>query len=128
MDIQHDSWIKFSVNSFDKSFKKMVIITTVPKTTLRLVSLYLKKQPLRQKKKLNKIFKRELLSAKVDIVLRTTQRVSSCFRFIDAIPLSLLSSSIYKYKCPRCHFRYIGLTYRYWENRQEEHLHMSCIW
>ena len=53
--------------------------------------------------------------------------MSSCFRFKDAIPRSLLSGVIYEYKCPRCNSRYIGSTYRYWEKRLEEHLHMSAL-
>ena len=30
-------------------------------------------------------------------------------------------------KYPRCNSRYIGSTYRYWEKRLEEHLHMSAL-
>ena len=40
---------------------------------------------------------------------------------------SLLSGVIYECKCPRCSSRYIGSTYRYWEKRLEEHLHMSAL-
>ena len=61
------------------------------------------------------------------MVFRTTQRMSFCFRLKDAIPHSLLSGVFYEYKCPRCNSRYIGLTYRYWEKRLEEHLHMSAL-
>ena len=53
--------------------------------------------------------------------------MSSCFRFKDALPRSLLSGVIYKYKCPRCNSRYIGSTYRYREKRPEEDLHMSAL-
>ena len=53
--------------------------------------------------------------------------MSSCFRFKGAIPRSLLSGVIYEYKCPRCNSRYVGSPYRYWEERLEEHLHMSAL-
>ena len=53
--------------------------------------------------------------------------MSSCFRFKDTIPRSLLSGVIYEYKCPRCNSRYIGSTYRDWEKRLKEHLHMSAL-
>ena len=53
--------------------------------------------------------------------------MSSCFRYKDAIPRSLLSGAIYEYKCPRGNSRYIGSTYRYWEKILEEHLHMSAL-
>ena len=61
------------------------------------------------------------------MVFRTTQRMSSCFRFKDAIPSSLLSGVIYEYKCSRCNSRYMGSTYGYREKRLEELLHMSPL-
>ena len=61
------------------------------------------------------------------MVFRTTQRMSSCFRFKDVIPRSLLSGVIYEYNCPRYYSRYIDSTYRYWEKRLEERLHMSAL-
>ena len=108
-------------------FQKKGAITTVPKKTLRLVLPYLGTQSLRLKKKLNKLFKEQLSSGKLEVVFRTTQRMSSCFRFKDAIPRSLLSGVIYEYKCPICNSRYIGSIYRHWEKRLEEHLHMSAL-
>ena len=66
-------------------------------------------------------------SGNLGIVFRTTQRMSSCFRFKDAIPRYLLSGVIYEYKCPRYNSRDIGSTYRYLEKRMEEHLHMSAL-
>ena len=44
----------------DKRFKKRVTITTVPKKTLGLVFPYLGTPSLRQKKKLNRLFKQQL--------------------------------------------------------------------
>ena len=111
----------------EKSFKKRVTITIVPEKTLRLVLPYLGTQSLRLNKRLNKLFKEQLPSGKLKMVFRTTQRMSSCFRFIEAIPCSLLSGIIYEYKCPRCNSRYIVSTYRYWEKRLEEHLHISSL-
>ena len=108
----------------DKSFEKRVTITTVPKKILRLVLPSLGTQSLRLKKRLNKLFKEQLPSGK--FVFRTNQRMSSCFRFKDANPRSLLSGVIYKYKCPRSNSR-DGSTYRYWAKRLEEHLHMSSL-
>ena len=61
------------------------------------------------------------------MVFKTTQKMSSRFRFKDAIPRCLMSGVIYEYKCSRCNSRYIGSNYRYWERRLEEHLHMSAL-
>ena len=97
----------------DKSFNKRVTITTVPKKTLRLVLPYLGTQSLRLKKIFDLLLKEELPSGKLEMVFRTTQRMSSCFIFIDVIPCSLLSGVTYDYKSPRCNSRYIGSTYKY---------------
>ena len=52
-----------SISKFlDRSFKKRVTITTVPKKVLRLVLPYLGTQSLRLKKRLNKLFKEQLPS------------------------------------------------------------------
>ena len=61
------------------------------------------------------------------MVFRTTRRISSGFRFKNAIPSSLLSGVIYEYKCPRCNSGYMGPAYRYWEKTLLEHLHMSAL-
>ena len=95
MDIQHDSWIKSLVNSLIKISKKRATITTVAKKTLRLILPYLGTQSLRLKKNLNKLFKEQLPSGKLEMVFRTTQRMSC----------SLLSGVIYEYKCPICNSR-----------------------
>ena len=60
------------------------------------------------------------------MIFRTTKR-TSCFRFKDPIPCSLLSGVIYEYKCSKCNSRCIGSTYRFWEKILEEHLHMSAL-
>ena len=77
-----------------------------------MVLPYLGTQPLRLKKKLIKpyknLFNEQLPSGKLEIVFRTTQRMSSCFKFKDAIPPSLLSGVIYECECPRCNSRYKG--------------------
>ena len=61
------------------------------------------------------------------MVFRTTRRISSCFRFKNTIPHSLLSGVIYECKCPRCNSGYVDPAYRYWEKTLLEHLHMSAL-
>ena len=121
MDIQHDSWIKLLANSLIKLSKNASPLPQFIKKIAFVFTSYLGTQSLRLKKRLNKLFKEQLPSGKLEMVFRTTQRMPSCFRFKDAIPRSLLSGIIYEYKCPRCISRYIGSTYRYW------HLHISSI-
>ena len=100
MAIQHDSWIKLLVNSLTKVSKNGSPLQQFLKRHLP----YLGRQSLRLKKKLYKLSKEQLPSGKLEIVFRSTQRMSSCFRFKAAIPRSLLSSAIYEYKCSRLQF------------------------
>ena len=109
-----------------KSFKKRVMITTVPRKTLFLVLPYIATQSLRLKTKIKELFKDQLPSGKLEITFKSTQRMSSCFSFQDVIPRTSLSHVIYEYKCPRCNSGQIGSTFSYWEKRLEEHLHMSA--
>ena len=85
---------KIISKSPDKNFKKQATITTVAKKTLLLILPYLGTQSLKLKKNLNKLFKEQLPSGKLEMVFRTTQRMSSCFRFKDVISCSLLSGVI----------------------------------
>ena len=124
MDIQHNSWIKLLANSLIKLSKNASPLPQFIKKIAFGFTSSLGTQSLRLKKRLNKLFKEQLPSGK--FVFRTNQRMSSCFRFKDANPRSLLSGIIYKYKCPRSNSR-DGSTYRYWAKRLEEHLHMSSL-
>ena len=126
MYIQHDSWIKFLVNSLIKDSKNGHHYHSFQKDIMFGFTLF-RNAVFKTEEKTNKLFKEQLLSGKLEIVFKTTQRMSSCFRFKDAIPCSLLSGVTYEYKCPRCNSRYIGSTYRYWEKRLEEQLPMSAL-
>lgn len=55
-----------------KSFKKQIMITTVPEKTLSLVLSYLGIQSLRVKTKIEKLFKDQLPSGKLEIIFRST--------------------------------------------------------
>ena len=119
---------KITNKFLDKSFKKQMI-TTVSWKTLGWVLSNTGTQLSRLKTKINEMFKGQLTSGNLEIIFRSTQGISYC-RFTDTIliiPCALLSSVIYEYKCTRCSFRYIGLTYRYWEKRLKEHLHMLAL-
>ena len=114
-------------NSSKNASKNRPGVTTVPTTTLRLVLSYLDTHSIRLKRNIIKLFKNQLPSRKLEIVFKTTQRMSSCFRFKNAVPRSLLSDEICEFKCPRCNSRYIGSTFRYWEKRLEEAFTYFCF-
>ena len=53
--------------------------------------------------------------------------MSSYFKFKDPLPKSLRSGVIYKFNCAKCNLSYVGCTWRFWEKRLEEHLHVSAL-
>ena len=38
-----------------------------------------------------------------------------------------MSGVIYKYTCAKCKLSYVGSTWRFWERRLQEHLHVSVL-
>ena len=115
---------KIISKSLDKRFKKRVTITTVPKKTLRLVFPYLGTPSLRQKKKLNRLFKQQLPFEKFEELPKECHLVLDLKTRFHVLYSQVI---ICEYKFPRCNSRCIGSTYRYWEKRLEEHLHMLAL-
>ena len=99
----------------EKIYTPSVPITTVPRKIVTLVLPFMGTMSLDVKKKLSKSFKECVPLAKLQIVFKTNNRMSSWFRYKDVFPESLLSGVIYEYKCPRCNSRYQGSTFRHWE-------------
>ena len=112
---------------FDKISNPPIPVTTVPKKVVRIILPFLGSASLNIKKKLNQSFRHALPMCSLQVVFKTQNRMSSWFSFKDMIPKSLLSGVIYEYKCPRCKSGYRGSTFRYWEKRLEEHLHLSAL-
>ena len=73
-----------------------------------------------------KSFKNILPFCNIKIIYKTTNRLSTYFKYKDAFPKSLASGVLYKYTCAKCKLSYIGYTARYWEKRLEEHTHISA--
>ena len=59
---------------------------------------------------------------RIRCIFRPMQRLSTFFRFIDRIPLSLRSRIVYKYKCQCCNALYVGETVRHFHKRISEHM------
>ena len=71
-------------------------------------------------------FRNILPFVNIKIIFKTSNRLSSFFKFKDSFPVSLKSGVIYKYTCAKCTLSYVGYTARYWEKRLEEHTHISA--
>ena len=62
------------------------------------------------------------------VVIKSGNRLPSLFRFKYVFPKSLISGTIYKYQCAKCKLSYIGSTFRYFEKRLEEHVHVLAFY
>ena len=79
------------------------------------------------KNSLKKLYKDILPFANLQVVFKTGNRLSSYFKFKDSLPESLRSGVVYHYKCAKCNLSYVGSTWRFWERRLQEHLHISAL-
>ena len=112
---------------FNKIHQKKVIVSTVPKKEVTLILPFLGSTSFMVKNELTRIFKKNLPYCKLNVIFKTSNRLSSNFSFKDKLPVALLSGVIYKFKCAYCNVSYVGCTKRYWEKRLEEHTHMSAL-
>jgi hypothetical protein len=111
----------------NKVFEKRDPVLTVPRRVIRVILPFLGSVSLNVKEKLTRSFRSNFPTCNLQVVFKTGSRMSSWFKFKDVFPKSLISGVVYEYKCPRCNSRYIGSTYRYFEKRLEEHLHVSAL-
>ena len=112
---------------FNKLHEKRIPVLTVPKKDIVIVLPFLGSISLLVKKNLIQTFSQFVPTFKLKVVFRTGNRLTSYFTFKDVFPKSLISGVVYQYKCAKCNFGYIGSTYRYFEKRLEEHLHVSAL-
>ena len=88
-------------------------IPTVPKKELFIILPYLGTLSSNLKRKSRTCFKNSLPQCKIKITLKSTNRLSSLFRFNDVIPNKLQSHLVYKLSCGNCNATYYGKTERH---------------
>ena len=108
-------------------YQKRILVATVPRRVVRIVLPFLGSVTLNIRKQLTASFRSNMPSRKLQVVFKTSNRMSSWFKYKDVFPKSLISGVVYEYKCPRCNSRYICSTYKYFAKRLEEHLHMPAL-
>ena len=79
------------------------------------------------KRKLRTYFKNSLPQYIIKIILTSTNRLSSLFRFKDVIPKKLQSYLVHKSSCSNCNVTYYGKTERYLNVRSSEHKGISHL-
>ena len=88
---------------------------------------FLGKTSLEVKRQLIEIFRTCSKDIKLNVVFKSSVRVSNAFRFKDQIPKCLNSMLLYKFTCNTCNSVYIGKTKRHYLVRQFEHLGLSVF-
>ena len=111
----------------NKMFVQKISRHDVPKQEFVIILPYLGPLSNKTHKRIRSIFQQCIPWGKINLIFKTQCRISHIFKFKDAIPLKLLSSFVYSYKCPSCNSGYIGETERHSKVRWCEHLGISCF-
>ena len=111
----------------DKCFIKKDPVHLAPKKEFLIILPYLGVNSLKLRTKLVNIFKHNIPYASIKVIFRSSCHLGSFFKFKDSVPLDLLTSVVYYFKCSACNSTYIGKTPRHYMVRTCEHLSISCF-
>ena len=106
---------------FDKVCTTRDPVHTVPKEKFCIILPYLGSVSGKVKRNLEMLAKRYFPICDLQVVFKSSSRLSSVFSFKDKLPLYLVSGVVYKYTCGRCKSTYVGKTKRHTRKRFAEH-------
>ena len=79
------------------------------------------------KRKLQTSIRNSLPQCNIKVILKSTNHLSSLFRFKDVIPKELRSHLVYKFSCSSCNATYYGKRERHLNVRSGEHIGLSPL-
>ena len=79
------------------------------------------------KRQLQTSIRNLLPQCNIKVILKSTNHLSSLFRFKDVIPKELRSHLVYKFSCSSCNATYYGKTERHLNVRSGEHIGLSPL-
>ena len=79
------------------------------------------------KQKLQTSIRNSLPQCNIKVILKSTNHLSSLFRFKDVIPKELRSRLVYKFSYSRCNATYYGITECHLNVRSGEHIGSSAL-
>ena len=88
---------------------------------------FLGKISLQVKRQLTEIIRTSNKDIKLNVVFKSSARMSNAFQFNDQIAKCLNSMLLYKFTCKTCNSVYIGKTKRHYLVHQFEHLGLSVF-
>ena len=100
---------------FNKIHNTKLPVHTVPKMEVSMILPFMGTTSTYVKNNLTRSFRKILPFCNIKVVFKTSNRLSSYFKYKDSFPKSLKSGVLYKYTCAKCTLGYIGYTARYWE-------------
>ena len=122
------SFIDRCIKTFlDKLHTPKIVVTTVEKKNLLIVLPYLGFISDQIRTKLFKIISKNLPCCKLNIVFKTSCRLSNYFSYKDRPCKDLISGIVYKFSCGCCNASYIGQTKRHFKVRMSEHMGVSPL-
>ena len=122
------SFIDNCIRTFlNKLHNPKKVVTTVEKKSLLIVLPYLGTISQQTKRSLYKVISKTLPCCKLNIVYKSSCRLSSFFRFKDRPSKDLISGVVYKFSCGSCNTSYIGQTKRHLKVRMSEHMGISHL-
>ena len=119
-----DSCIKKLLN---KLYTPKLIFQTVSKNELFIILPYLGKVSLQTRSRLSKLIRQNLPFCKINVIFKSSIRMSNVFNFKDNICKELKSGVVYRFECGSCNAAYYGKTKRHLKVRVSEHMDVSPL-
>ena len=115
----------FNKNFFKQSLCSKTSIFNSSKKELLIILLFLGTMSSNLKQKLQTSIRNSLPQCNIKVILKSTNHLSSLFRFKDVISKELSSHLVYKFSCRSCHATYYGKTERHLNVRSGGHIGLS---
>ena len=106
-------------------FTQKVLVHTAPKRPYEIILPYLGPLSHKVHKRIKNVFQKVIPGGQINVIYKTTFRVSHLFKFKDRVSPDLKSHVIYEFKCPTCNSGYIGETRVHFKVRSCQHLGIS---
>ena len=120
--------IELSIRTFlNRLYVPKQVYSTAPKKELLIILPFLGTMSSNLKRKLQTSIRNSLPQCNIKVILKSTNHLSSLFRFKDVIPKELRSHLVYKFSCSSCNATYYGKTERHLNVRSGEHIGLSPL-
>ena len=118
--------VDLSIRTFlNRLYVPKQVYLTAPKLELLIILPFLGTMSSNLKQKLQTSIRNSLPQCNIKVILKSTNHLSSLFRFKDVISKELSSHLVYKFSCRSCHATYYGKTERHLNVRSGGHIGLS---